>query len=108
MLLFQEKTRQENRALNFNGDRGAIFKLWEDPGEQNNLISDGNLAWVKSEVYQWMRKELKDVPLPLHGADNEKHMQLYKSLFPRFHMQWKKFEPDDFPKPDSDLFPTYE
>ena len=105
MVLFQEKTSHKDRALNFNGEGGAIFKLWEDPGEQHNLISDGKLQWVKSKAYEWMRKELKDVPLPLHGDNNEKHMKLYKSLSPRFNMACRKF---DLPEPDSDLFPTYE
>ena len=100
-MLFKQ-TRQE---FNYNGEKGAIYRLSEDPGEQNNLISNRNLEWVKTEAYQWMREELKGVPLPLHGDDNEKHINFYKTLEPSFNRQWLSH---DMPAPDSDIFPTYE
>ena len=68
--------------MNFDGEGGAIFRLWEDPGEQNNLISDSSLEWVKTEAYEWMTKELKGSRLPVHGSDNERHTKFYKTLLP--------------------------
>ena len=64
--------------MNFDGDRGAIFKLWEDPGEQNNLIYEPAYEWVKNGAYEWMAQEFKGSRLPLHGSDNEAHTRFYK------------------------------
>ena len=68
--------------MNYNGEGGAIFRLWEDPGEQNNLIRDQSVEWVKTEAFEWMKKEIKGARLPLHGADNVIHSNFYKSLMP--------------------------
>ena len=74
--------KSRSQRVNYNGDGGAIFRLWEDPGEQNNLIRDQSLEWVKTEAFEWMKKEFKGARLPLHGANNEKHAKFYKSLMP--------------------------
>ena len=68
--------------MNYNGEGGAIFRLWEDPGEQNNLIRDQSVQWVKTEAFEWIKKEFKGARLPLHGSNNEKHAKFYKSLMP--------------------------
>ena len=84
----------KKQKLNFNGEGGAIFRLWEDPGEQNNLISDSSLEWVKTEAYEWMAKELKGSRLPVHGSDNERHSKFYKtSLLPVAFLGPKKPNP---------------
>ena len=70
--------QQQKQELNFDGDRGAIFKLWEDPGEQNNLIYEPAFEWVKIGAYKWMEQEFKGSRLPLHGSDNEAHTRFYK------------------------------
>ena len=79
--------------MNYNGEGGAIFRLWEDPGEQNNLISDSSLQWVKTEAYEWMNKEFQGSRLPVHGSNYHRHSNFYqKYLLPATH--WgKKLNP---------------
>ena len=85
--------------MNYNGQGGAIFRLWEDPGEQNNLIKDQSLEWVKTEAFEWMKKEVRGARLPLHGTDNEKHGKFYKSLMPSTKLYGTKE-----PNPNNPIF----
>ena len=69
--------KAKTQKLNYNGEGGAIFRLWEDPGEQNNLISDSSLQWVKTEAYEWMNKEFQGSRLPVHGSNYHRHSNFY-------------------------------
>ena len=92
-MIFKHKTPQYNH----NGERGAIFRLWEDPGEQNNLILDQSLERIKAEAYDWMGKEIQGARLALHGSNYSKHAIFYKSLLPS--MKW-----GDKPNPNHPFF----
>ena len=67
---------------------GAIYRLWEDPGEQKNLIRVQTLSWIKSEVNSWMRKELEGAPLPVTSDNNVNHSMFFRKLMPN----WKNNE----------------
>jgi len=59
--------------------------LWNDPGEQRNLVSDNSLRWIKDNVYKWMTEELRNAPLPITSENNQAQMKFYRALLP----DWK-------------------
>ena len=71
-----QKTRKDTSA--------GLYALWEDPAEQNNLIGDQSLKWVKDEAYAWMRKEMQGVPLPVTSDSNVNHSMFYRKLMPNW------------------------
>ena len=65
-----------------------MYRLWLDPGEQINVLDDGEATqWVKSEaesdvteITEWITNEIKDAPLPITSNQNEKQARFYRGL----------------------------